>query len=551
VTTLDRSEDLRLIVQNARCLLWYARVEERNGHMLWQREIASEEAAQKILPLEVGADETYDAAWVRSRHPEDRALMDRKSCAALRAGSNGYVQDFRCTDAYGHTRWLHEEVSIQSVSPDLWQLYGICVQIGDYKREEERAHLHLALEKVRNAVLKMDREGDWLEVVGVVHYELRMLIVYDGCGVNMVDRATGNFYTYSFVDSSVCRSSTIEPIAPILLCAMETGETVYRRNLDEVKGWDSKVKPFHLSIADAPFIGGTLVINSYEEEAFSSRDIAVLEQFAQVLSEGHRRLQDLQRLALQERQLTQVQRLELVDQLTAGLAHELNNPLTQIMGYAQLILRRDPAGEYKEWVEEIFRGSMQATAIVRRLQLFAQEQGADKQTVDLSEVVRRVIELVRHHFEERGVKIVDELAADMPSITAQPGQLQQLVLHLFNNSLDAIVAVGRRGHIWVRSYFTGNSLALDISDDGPGVGAALGQHIFEPFFTTKDIDKGKGLGLSMCYGIAHEHGGSIYMAESTGGAGARFVLELPLLKENNVNEVAHGTSGEEMDNDGK
>lgn len=549
MTTLDRGADLGFIVRHARCLLWYARVEQRDGHMLWQREIASEEAAQNLLPLAVGAGETYDAAWMRSRHLEDRALMDRKSRDALRAGMDGYSQDFRCTDSYGHVHWLHEDVSIQSISPDCWRLSGVCVQVGERKRSEERANLGLALEKLRNAVLKMDCEGDWIKVIEVAHYELRMLVLYDRCSVNMIDREADIYFSYFFKDSIVQRCEGVGPIPPVLVHAMETGETVYRRNGDEIRAW--RIHPERIDIqavVDAPFLGGTLAISSYAEEAFSQRDIAVAQEFAQVLSEGHRRLQDLQRLAQQERQLTQVQRLELVDQLTAGIAHELNNPLTKIMGYAQLILRRHPTDEYKKWVEEIFRGSMEAAAIVRRLQLFSQEQGADKQVIDLSETVRRAIELVRHHFAARGVEIVDELATDMPSIIAQPGQIQQLVLHLLNNSLDAIVAANRRGHIWVRSYLAGNALALDVCDDGPGVDAAQRQRVFEPFFTTKDVGKGKGLGLSMCYGIAREHGGTTYLTDSDRGTGARFVLELPLPLEEETSATPHCNRSEEMGN---
>ncbi len=525
---LKRGEDLQLLVDSVRCLLWHARVEECAGRMVWQREIVSEEAAQVILPLEVGADETYDAAWVRSRHPEDRALMDRKSGAALRAGKNHYAQDFRCVDDYGHTHWLREEVSIRVVAPGCWKLSGVCVEIGERKRFEERANLDLALEKMRNAVLKMEVEGDWLKVLETMHCELQMLVVYDFCGINVVDCEADSFCAYNFTDSAVNRSGTIEPIPAALLHAMDTGKTVYRRNRAEVEAGTYRKDMTRQSILDAPFLGGTLAISSYGEEAFSLRDIAVVEAFALVLSEGYRRLQDVRRLLLQERQLAQVQRLELVDQLTAGIAHELNNPLTQIMGYAQLILHRNPAGEYNKWIKEIYSGSVRAASIVLRLQLFAQEQGADKQPLDLSAVARRVIDLVRHHYEERGVELVDELVGELPPVVAQPGQIQQLLLHLLNNSLDAIADAGRRGHIWVRSYAADQHVALEVIDDGPGIPPAQRARIFEPFFTTKDVGKGKGLGLSMCYGIAHEHGGRIYVAPSDEGAGARFVLELPL-----------------------
>jgi signal transduction histidine kinase len=552
--TVERGEALQHLVQNARCLLWSARVEEREGRMVWQREIASEEAAQRLLPLEVGANETYDAAWQRSFHPESRALMERKSSFALRSGSNGYAQDFRCLDAYGHTHWLHEDVSICNVSPDCWNLSGVCVGIGDHKLFEERANLGVALEKVRNAVLKMDAEEDWLQVVEVVHCELRMLVVYDFCGVNMVNRATGTYRAYSLVGSAIEQSPTMQTIPPVFEHAMETGETVYRRDRDEVGAWRVVEEQTDLqSIVDTPFLGGTLVIGSFAAEAFSPVDIEIVEQFAQVLNEGHRRLLDLQRLALQERQLIQVQRLELVDQLTAGLAHELNNPLTQIMGYAQLILRRNPVDEYKQWVEEIFRGSMNATAIVRRLQLFAQEQSAGKQVIDLSDVARRVVELVRHHFAERGVELVDELKGNLPTVFAQPGQIQQLLLHLFNNSLDSITGSNRRGHIWVRSHSTGQHVVLEVRDDGSGIDAEQRAHIFEPFFTTKDFGKGKGLSLSVCYGIAREHGGEIYVAKDNGQEGACFVLELPLATGKDPNVALNYTrnKSEEMGNNGK
>ena len=226
-----------------------------------------------------------------------------------------------------------------------------------------------------------------------------------------------------------------------------------------------------------------------------------------------------------EEALRQAQRFELIGQLAAGVAHEINNPLTLVMGYAQLLLKNELDPAVRRGVETIHQGGQRAAAIAARLLTFARRQQLARHPQDLNAVVREVMELVRYSFEAYHVQLSEELAAGLPRVDIHAGQLQQLLLSLLQNSREAILKVNQEGVVRVRTRIQEGQVLLEVEDDGPGIPPEVQERIFDPFFTTKKVGQGPGLGLSECLGIARDHDG--HLRVEPGASGACLVLELP------------------------
>jgi two-component system, NtrC family, sensor kinase len=224
----------------------------------------------------------------------------------------------------------------------------------------------------------------------------------------------------------------------------------------------------------------------------------------------------------------QTEKLAALGQLVSGIAHELNNPLTSIMGYAQLLLGRGLADKPMAEAKKIFQEAERARRIVKNLLFFARETTPERSPVDLNEVVERTLALRSYELKIENIAIETDLSPDLPRTMADPYQLQQVVLNLLVNAEQALME--SRGHGTVRistGYAGADRLALEVADDGPGMPTAIASRIFEPFFTTKPPGVGTGLGLSIVYGIVHQHGGEISL-ESRPGAGTKIRVELPL-----------------------
>jgi len=226
--------------------------------------------------------------------------------------------------------------------------------------------------------------------------------------------------------------------------------------------------------------------------------------------------------------LVQTEKMAALGQLVSGIAHELNNPLTSIMGYAQLTLGRVPETLNNE-VRTIFAEAERARRIVKNLLFFARQAQPERTRVDLNEIVERTVALRGYELKIENIAIRCELAADLPATLADPHQLQQVMLNLLVNAEQAILESRGRGSIHVCTRKTAESrLRVEVSDDGPGVPPQIASRIFDPFFTTKPPGLGTGLGLSIVYGIVEQHGGDVAFENQSGG-GAKFTVEIPLL----------------------
>jgi signal transduction histidine kinase len=260
-----------------------------------------------------------------------------------------------------------------------------------------------------------------------------------------------------------------------------------------------------------------------------------LQRMSQELTATNARLvATLDQLKATQAQLVQAEKLSAIGQLVAGVAHELNNPLTSVIGYAQLVeeeLRGGasarPADDVAHDLRRIAEESERAARIVRNLLTFARRQGAARAPQDLVDVCERVIALREYSFRIAGVELATSFASRLPKVLADGGQLQQVLLNLVLNAEQAMRnSDQRRLAISVRHDRRTGALELQVSDTGHGIERANLSRIFDPFFTTRDVGEGTGLGLSICYGIVRDHGGQITL-ESRLHEGTTFTVLLP------------------------
>ncbi|MGH9707596.1 MAG: hybrid sensor histidine kinase/response regulator, partial [Candidatus Acidiferrales bacterium] len=227
--------------------------------------------------------------------------------------------------------------------------------------------------------------------------------------------------------------------------------------------------------------------------------------------------------------MLQTEKMAALGQLVSGIAHELNNPLTAIMGYAQLLLGHGLADPQLSDVSKMYQEAERARRIVKNLLYFARENRPERTRVDLNEIVERTLALRSYELRVENIAVECNLAPDLPETMADPHQLQQVVLNLLVNAEQAVLEARGQGKIFIRTRKqSSDRVSVEISDDGPGVPREHASRIFDPFFTTKPPGVGTGLGLSIVYGIVKQHEGEVTF-ENVPGAGAKFTIELPVI----------------------
>ena len=259
---------------------------------------------------------------------------------------------------------------------------------------------------------------------------------------------------------------------------------------------------------------GIMGIASKEDRHYSSNDenllVAISRQLAttiekvQLYEETCRAYEDLRRT---QEQLLQSEKMSAVGQLISGVAHELNNPLTAILGYAQLLEGADLDHRSADYVRKLFKQAQRTHRVVQNLLSFARQRKPQKQEVDLRKVLEEALTLREYDLKVNNVSLERDIPENLPSVVGDPHQLEQVFLNIVNNALDAIVEASGSGVLKVRVFQKDAYVCVEFDDSGPGIKDP--SRIFDPFYTTKSIGKGTGLGLSICYGIVKEHGGEI------------------------------------------
>jgi PAS domain S-box-containing protein len=229
-------------------------------------------------------------------------------------------------------------------------------------------------------------------------------------------------------------------------------------------------------------------------------------------------------------------RLASVGELASGVAHEINNPLTGVIGYAHLLLaRKDISRDVRRDLEIINEGAQRVAGIVKKLLAFARQTKPEQRYVNINELIHNTLDLRAYELAASNIKVSLQLTRDMPMTIADPGQLQQVFLNLIINAETEMKLTHDKGRLSIKTEEINSILRITFKDTGPGIAKENLETIFDPFFTTREVGQGTGLGLSVCHGIVTEHKGKIW-AESEPGKGATFIVELPLITEETQSE---------------
>jgi len=302
-----------------------------------------------------------------------------------------------------------------------------------------------------------------------------------------------------------------------------------------------KVAEFLRSDADRPWIWilfwgkdapvGIMGLCSQQGYQWSSNDenllVAISRQLATTIEkvrlyeETCRAYEDLRKT---QEQLLQSEKMSAVGQLIAGVAHELNNPLTAILGYAQLLESEGLNQRAQDFVAKLFKQAQRTHRVVQNLLSFARQRKPEREEVDVRQVLDETLTLREYDLKTNNISVEREAPSEPLMVVADPHQIEQVFLNIINNAVDAILETGRSGKLRIRAYRQSGQVCTQFADDGPGIKDP--KKIFDPFYTTKSVGKGTGLGLSICYGIVKEHGGDI-TANNAPGGGAVIEVKLP------------------------
>ncbi|MGB7583968.1 MAG: HAMP domain-containing sensor histidine kinase [Terriglobales bacterium] len=273
-----------------------------------------------------------------------------------------------------------------------------------------------------------------------------------------------------------------------------------------------------LCSARGGYLGCIALDDPREVEAVNAAELSRIELLAADLSVA------LELKSLHN-QLIRSEKLAALGQLVAGVAHELNNPLTAVMGYGELLSEDAPTGAMRDRLEKLVNEGRRMKKIVENLLRFSRQRAVDRQAVDLTAVVQDVLALREYYVRTHGLEILVDIQANLPEVAVDEDQFKQILLNLVNNAIDAVETKAEAKRITIRALARGNRAIVEVEDTGTGFADV--NRALDPFYTTKPVGKGTGLGLSICYGIIKEHDGEIRI-ENVQPHGARVTVELPL-----------------------
>ena len=453
--------------------------------------------------------------------------------------------EFRFRRKDGEIRTAHESSFVtRDDSGGVAAYQGFILDVTDQKQAEteirRRNRELLALNAIADVLAQADNLDDAL-VRAVA--KVSELFSADVTGVYFLDEAAGTLRpaANSGCTSEFARKMGPAQIPPALLQQVrQTHATLLSGSaLAAAEEFRELYKQETLIVSQVAVLWtkdrviGALLVGSRSIREFSAAELnllaAVGNQIAITIDKS-RLLQEsrdaYETLRQMQEQLLQSEKMAAVGQLISGVAHELNNPLTAILGYSELLKSEDQvSGRGADYLEKLYKQAQRTHHIVQNLLSFARQRKPERGRAQVNRVVEDTLALREYDLKVHRVQVHRELDPDLPEISADFHQLQQVFLNVLNNALDAISERNGPGEIWVRTCVAGEDVKVEFSDNGPGVKNP--HRVFDPFYTTKPVGKGTGLGLSICYGIVKEHGGEIEVRNED-GRGATFTVKLPL-----------------------
>jgi signal transduction histidine kinase/CheY-like chemotaxis protein len=234
----------------------------------------------------------------------------------------------------------------------------------------------------------------------------------------------------------------------------------------------------------------------------------------------------LQTLKNTQAQLIQTEKLSAIGELVAGVAHELNNPLTGVIGFSEMLRESNLGERQRTFVDRIIGSAQRCHKIVQNLLSFSRRHTPERKPTDINELLEASIEIIRYEFRTSSIEIITKFANQIPSVMVDADQIQQVFLNIMSNARHAIEGGQKVGAICVSTELVEEKVLISFQDNGVGIPEEDLKNIFNPFFTTKSVGEGTGLGLSVSYGIIREHGGNITVQSRT-GEGSTFTIQLP------------------------
>lgn len=438
---------------------------------------------------------------------------------------------------------LESSIAVRDAAGNLAALQGFLLDITDRKRAEQEIRRRNRELMVLNSIGQTLAES--LDLTDSIHRTLRQM-------TELFNLDASSLYLFHETSLTLRRIAAFGhrsdlgkhfpavPVQPELLQHLKAVHATFVSTqglplpsvVREAQRQEGLVSAFVVILWSKDRVIGGLVVGSRTPREFSPADINLLIAVGSQISNAidHNTLYEETRQAYDNLRRTQEQllhseKMAAVGQLISGVAHELNNPLTAILGYSQLLIsscQLPPQGV--EYSDKLYRQAQRTHRIVQNLLSFARQHKPERIAVQLNQILQDTLALRDYDLRMSNIRVHFDLAPDLPMTAADPHQLQQVFLNLVNNAVDAILENSQDGDLWVHTESKDDRLFIEFTDSGPGVKDA--SRVFDPFYTTKPIGKGTGLGLSICYGIITEHGGTIRV-RNVEPRGASFTIELP------------------------
>ena len=462
-------------------------------------------------------------------------------------GQNGFVRNFEYalrrkdgTQVYV----IESSFATRSENGEIERYQGVVLDLTEKKRaEDEVRRRNRELYALNNIAVTFNQSSDLDEILQLTMLQIVELFSSDTAGVYLFDEETSSMrkkagygHRSAWVTSHEVFALPPEFVEELkdrrieIISSQHIGslpEIVQRFvQLEELNSW------LWVILWRKEKILGLLGTSSRSAREFSGSDenvlIAVGRQLATTIEKIHlyyetkKAYEDLRHT---QEQLLQSEKMSAVGQLISGVAHELNNPLTAVIGYAQLLETEEMEPRNAEFVHKIHKQAKRTQKIVQNLLSFARQHKPHRLHVDLRNVMEDTIALRDYEMKVNNILVERDFQPTLPSVVADPHQLEQVYLNIINNAADAMLEGGRGGLLTIRIYSQDNHVVCEFHDTGPGI--VDPKHAFDPFYTTKSVGKGTGLGLSICYGIVKEHGGDI-SAHNHPHGGAMMKVRLPV-----------------------
>lgn len=523
--------------------------------------------AERILGYPVETWLSDPDFWPKHIHPDDRQWVTAFS-RQMTEEMHSYECEYRMLAADGSIVWLHDKVAVIVEDDRPVQLRGVIVDITARRRIEEElqiSHQHLVAlnEIVQIALSSQDLQATLLALANrfksLFNARECYITLWDESAHRVLpgvasDNAEGRLFQQRFAsENASLTEAVLQSQKPLAV------ENV-RRPIDSQPGLP---QPSHCSLLALPLAAadiklGAVILFFEHTAAFSGQYINFAAQAAaqaflalnrlRLLEETRSQFDALQRI--QDR-MVQSEKLAAIGELVAGVAHELNNPLTSVILYSQMLQSRIVDPNLTQDLDKIVNEARRAGVIVRGLLEFARKKPAERKTVQINNVLHNCIDLLNYELRTHNIKVTLILQPDLPLTMADEHQMQQVFINILTNAWQALHSTSKNsptyGHMQISTLSAPPIFNLPVpgaprvirivfQDDGPGISAENLKHIFDPFFTTKPASVGTGLGLSICHGIISEHGGHIW-AESELGRGASFFIELPIVASPSTKDV--------------